>query len=59
MRSGCVTSLTFPGLVFVTLGTLGSLDEPERIQPNVEMFTKRRFSWMKHPDLPQFASMPH
>lgn len=47
---------TFPGLVFVTLG---SLDEPERIQPNAEMFTKRRFSWIEHPDVPQFASMPH
>ncbi|APR38704.1 GFA family protein [Paraburkholderia sp. SOS3] len=47
---------TFPGMVFVALG---SLDEPERVQPNVEMFTKRRFGWMTHPDLPQFAGMPH
>src|SRR5262245_1470649 len=29
---------SFPGTVFVTLG---SLDHPERIQPVVEMFTKR------------------
>ncbi|MDQ7980932.1 GFA family protein [Paraburkholderia sp. SARCC-3016] len=47
---------TFPGMVFVALG---SLDEPERVEPNVEMFTKRRFDWMTHPDLPQFAGMPH
>jgi hypothetical protein len=30
---------SFPGLVFVTLG---SLDRPELISPKLEMFTKRR-----------------
>lgn len=46
---------SFPGLVFVTLG---SLDRPELIAPKLEMFTKRRLSWMKPLDLPQFPSMP-
>jgi hypothetical protein len=45
----------FPGLVFVTLG---SLDRPELIAPRVEMFTKRRLKWAKPLDLPQFDSMP-
>lgn len=46
---------SFPGLVFVTLG---SLDRPELIAPKLEMFTKRRLPWMKPLDLPQFPSMP-
>jgi hypothetical protein len=46
---------SFPGLVFVTLG---SLDQPELIAPKVEMFTKRRLSWAKPLDLPQFPGMP-
>ena len=46
---------TFPGMVFVTLG---SLDKPELITPALEMFTKRRLDWEKPLDLPQFASMP-
>jgi len=45
----------FPGLVFVTLG---SLDRPELIAPRLEMFTKRRLKWAKPLDLPQFDSMP-
>jgi hypothetical protein len=47
---------SFPGLVFVTLG---SLDRPELIAPTLEMFTKRRVKWVKPLDLPQFDSMPH
>jgi hypothetical protein len=45
----------FPGLVFVTIG---SLDNPDGIEPVLEMFTKRRLKWLKHLDVPQFASMP-
>jgi hypothetical protein len=47
---------SFPGLVFVTLG---SLDRPELISPELEMFTKRRMKWVRPLDLPQFDSMPH
>jgi hypothetical protein len=46
---------SFPGLVFVTIG---SLDNPERFAPMVEMFTKRRLEWAKSLDLPQFENMP-
>lgn len=46
---------SFPGLVFVTLG---SLDNPELVEPKLEMFTKRRLHWEKPLDLPQFESMP-
>jgi hypothetical protein len=46
---------SFPGLVFVTLG---SLDRPDLIVPRLEMFTKRRLHWASPLDLPQFASMP-
>ncbi|MDR5835636.1 GFA family protein [Caballeronia sp. LZ034LL] len=45
----------FPGTVFVMLG---SLDNAETIQPMLEMFTKRRHTWLKHPDIPQFTDMP-
>jgi len=47
---------TFPATVFVQLG---SLDRPELIAPQLEMFTKRRLQWVKPLDLPQFTSMPH
>lgn len=46
---------SFPGVVFVMLG---SLDQPELIQPRLEMFTKRRLVWAKPLDLPQLDSMP-
>ena len=46
---------SFPGLVFVTLG---SLDRPELIKPGVEMFTRRRLAWARPLDLPQFDGMP-
>jgi len=46
---------SFPGLVFVTLG---SLDRPELITPKLEMFTKRRLKWNRPLDLPQFDGMP-
>ena len=46
---------SFPGLIFVTIG---SLDQPDRIEPTLEMFTKRRLKWAKPLDIPQFASMP-
>ena len=45
----------FPGMIFVTLG---SLDSREGIDPVLEMFTKRRLKWAKPLDVPQFASMP-
>ena len=47
---------SFPGLVFVTLG---SLNRPELIEPKLEMFVKRRMKWAKPLPLPQFDSMPH
>jgi len=46
---------SFPGTVFVTLG---SLDRPELVERMLEMFTKRRLKWEKPLDVPQFASMP-
>jgi hypothetical protein len=46
---------SFPGLVFVQLGTL---DRPELIPPKLEMFTKRRLAWNRPLDMPQFAAMP-
>jgi len=47
---------SFPGTVFVMLG---SLDHPELIAPKLEIFTRRRLSWMTPLELPQFAGMPH
>jgi hypothetical protein len=44
-----------PGMVFVILG---SLDNPQGIEPALEMFTKRRLDWAKPLDLPQFQNMP-
>jgi len=46
---------SFPNTVFVTIG---SLDEPARIEPKLEMFTKRRLKWANALDVPQFPSMP-
>ena len=46
---------SFPGTNFVTLG---SLDNPGRIEPKVEMFVKRRLKWVSPLDLPQFEGMP-
>ena len=46
---------TFPGTVFVTIG---SLDRPELIAPKLEMFTRRRLAWTKPQALPQFDGMP-
>lgn len=46
---------TFPGLIFVMLG---SLDRPEWIVPKLEMFTRRRLKWVKPLDMPQFDGMP-
>jgi hypothetical protein len=46
---------SFPGMVFVTLG---SLDRPELVQPILEMFSKRRLKWEKPLDVLQFSSMP-
>ena len=45
----------FPGMVFVMLG---SLDDPDFVAPKLEIFTKRRHKWIKHPDVPQFTDMP-
>src|SRR5262245_53089096 len=46
---------SFPAMIFVTLG---SLDNPEGIEPVLEMFTTRRLKWAKALDLPQFENMP-
>ena len=46
---------SFPGTVFVMLG---SLDRPDLITPQLEMFTKRRPKWLKPLDMPQFEAMP-
>lgn len=46
---------SFPGTVFVTLG---SLDQPQGIEPVVEMFTRRRLAWATPLDVPQFENMP-
>jgi hypothetical protein len=37
---------------------IGSPDNPQGIEPMLEMFTKRRLEWAKPLDLPQFESMP-
>ena len=46
---------SFPGMVFVMLA---SLDNAETIAPGLEMFTKRRHTWLKALELPQFSGMP-
>jgi len=46
---------SFPGLVFVTLG---SLDDRSGFKPGLEMFVKRRLDWVGALDMPQFQSMP-
>jgi hypothetical protein len=46
---------SFPGMIFITLG---SVDNPEGIEPVLEMFTTRRLKWVKPLDLPQFPGMP-
>lgn len=46
---------SFPGLVFVTIG---SLDTPGAFAPALEMFTKRRLGWAPPMDVPQFTDMP-
>jgi len=45
----------FPRTVFVQLG---SLDEPNLVEPKLEMFTRRRLAWNKPLGLPQFSDMP-
>jgi hypothetical protein len=47
---------SFPGLVFVTIG---SLDNPGSFAPALEMFTKRRLGWVHALELPQYSDMPH
>jgi len=42
-------------MIFVTIG---SLDNPEGIDPVLEMFAKRRLKWEKPLDHPQFENMP-
>jgi hypothetical protein len=46
---------SFPRIIFVALG---SLINPEGIEPVLEMFTRRRLKWAKPLDLPQFENMP-
>jgi len=46
---------TFPGMVFVTIG---SLDEPGLFAPKVEMWVKRRLDWAKPIGVPEFDEMP-
>jgi hypothetical protein len=47
---------SFPGLVFVAIG---SLNQSDGIKPRLEMFTKRRLRWTKPLNVPQFPGMPH
>ena len=47
---------SFPGLVFVQIG---SLVQPDGIEPKLEIFTKRRLKWTRQLDVPQFPSMPN
>ena len=44
----------FPGMVFITVGSLGN---PDGLEPVLEMFTKRRLKWAQPLDLPQFENM--
>src|SRR5262249_37249342 len=37
---------------------LGGLDRPDLIEPKLEMFSKRRLTWARPLDLPQFEGMP-
>lgn len=46
---------SFPGLVFVQLGSLDRLD---LTTPKLEMFVKRRLPWATPLDMPQFDGMP-
>lgn len=46
---------SFPGQVFVQIG---SLDRPELITPQLEMFVKRRLPWVASLGLPEFSDMP-
>lgn len=46
---------TFPGMVFVTIG---SLDNAGSFAPKVEMFVKRRLDWAKPLGIPEFSDMP-
>jgi hypothetical protein len=46
---------SFPGTIFVTLG---SLDRLELIRPTLEIFTKRRLEWAAPLNMPQFEAMP-
>lgn len=46
---------SFPGLVFVQLG---SLDRLELVEPKLEMYVKLRLKWVMPLDLPQFEAMP-
>jgi hypothetical protein len=47
---------SFPQTVFATIG---SLDQPDGVEPDLEMFIKRRFKWTKPLDVPQFTDMPN
>jgi hypothetical protein len=46
---------SFPGTVFAQLGSLTDLGG---IEPKLEMFVKRRLSWVTPLNLPQFEAMP-
>ena len=48
--------VSFPQTVFATIG---SLDQPDGVEPDLEMFIKRRFKWTKPLDVPQFTDMPN
>jgi hypothetical protein len=45
----------FPKTVFVQLG---GLDQPDLVAPKLGMFSKRRLTWNKPLNLPQFEEMP-
>lgn len=46
---------SFPNTVFATIGCL---DNPQGIEPILEMFTKRRLRWVVPLPVPQFENMP-
>ena len=46
---------SFPNTVFPQIGCL---DNPQGIEPVVEMFTRRRLRWVAPLSIPQFENMP-
>ena len=52
----CFTAEYIPGLIDITVG---SLDHPERVQPQLHYWESRRLPWMRFADaLPRFPEFP-